>query len=363
MKKNKDNTHWLVLVLATVIFLFLWIPINRLHIKLSNSNEFVNKEILEENIKKNLLDMENQYLELDEVNGYYDNNLNIEIMTHNDRELTPFEIESLCKDLLYKLGTNEVFMSKLDPSLGIVNLRIYKPLKPYYNQNDILIENCKRDLVVISFDLEKFKEINWNNINQIDLSDFSKDYELYNTFVEKVKVIEVNEPKTKNFEITYDEFLKNIDEIFTKEYKKSYLRKLNNDPVLNNGDMIIYASDLMNISEEKLEEYRKEKEALEKEIRLKQIERTVKITDAKYDGLFDDDKRVLSKTIEVYYSDKDTDRRMILKGYNFIKEDNHWRINNIKANEIRLNDDEVLPESFEKYNNIEYIDTFSVEIE
>lgn len=85
----------------------------------------------------------------------------------------------------------------------------------------------------------------------------SKQESTKNILMEKVITLETNKAKLFDLEITYGEFKKSIDGIFTTGFKKEYLKRLDARQILNiNGDVILI-KDLEGISEEKFKEYQK----------------------------------------------------------------------------------------------------------
>lgn len=202
-----------------------------------------------------------------------------------------------------------------------------------------------------------------------------------NIFIEKVKILEMNEFKLEALEITYDEFQENISGLFPEKFEKYYLEEKVNTLIFNSDNKKLYIKDLEGISDEELNQYRKMLYENYVELGFDKLEQRVEISDEKYEGTFDGEKRVYSRiTKTIYFAEADSGEGLIFTIYDFKKIDDEWKISNIKSSSVRKNvkiyDEELektrkaTPQEFkeilastaftpENNNAIKYVDSFN----
>jgi len=151
-----------------------------------------------------------------------------------------------------------------------------------------------------------------------------------NMFIEKVKTLEMNEIKFAATEISYDEFKENISGIFTQNFEKYYLEK-KNDLKAQDGLKSVMRDTVITTDEELKEDLKRNKG------NFGIIELTLEISDANYEGTFEGEKRVYSKTEQnINISDIESAKFLIFKMYDFKKSNGDWKISQIKNSLIRL---------------------------
>lgn len=157
-----------------------------------------------------------------------------------------------------------------------------------------------------------------------------------NEFIEKVNILETNEYKINNLEITYDEFKDNIKSIFSQKYETYYLEKKERNQIIW-ANKENYIKEIEGLSKEELEKYQErvldesQKDGFEK------LELTIEISDANYEGTFDGEKRVYSKkTRTIYSNDMRPIKQLFFTMYDFKKINNEWKISNMKNSYLRL---------------------------
>lgn len=157
-----------------------------------------------------------------------------------------------------------------------------------------------------------------------------------NEFIEKVKILETNEYKINNLEITYDEFKDNIKGIFSQKYEKNYLEKKASNQIIW-ANKKNYIKEIEGLSEEELENYQAKVLDDSKEDGFEKLELTIEISDATYEGTFDGEKRVYSKkTRTIYSTDMKTIKHFFFTMYDFKKINDEWKISNVKNSYLRL---------------------------
>lgn len=195
-----------------------------------------------------------------------------------------------------------------------------------------------------------------------------------NSFTKKVEVLKVNEIKLKTLEISFNDFQKNIQDIFTKEYEKSYINKIGEQVLLKTNGQIIHIKDLESIDFEKINEYKKEINKFNKKIGYENIDILIDISNESYDGTFDNTKRVYTKTTQsLYFKDKKTPfKTLTYNAYDFENDSRDWKISQIKKTSIRTNNfnkkelNDILSRTAftkENNNNIEYIKSLNLSID
>jgi len=150
-----------------------------------------------------------------------------------------------------------------------------------------------------------------------------------NLFIEKVKTFEMNEIKFATSEITYDEYKENISGIFTQNLEKYYLEK--KDSKVPDGLKSVMTGTVITTEEELKGDIKSNQENTGK------IELTIEISDENYEGTFEGEKRIYSKTTQVInIPDVQPAQFLIFKMYDFKKTNDKWRISQIKNSFVRV---------------------------
>jgi hypothetical protein len=187
--------------------------------------------------------------------------------------------------------------------------------------------------------------------------------------IDKVITLEKNKYKLLDADITYSEFKKNIDGVFTPEFKKAYLLELEETKLLNIDGNIITIKDLENISDEALNSFQEKLFDRQKELGFNSILVTLEVSSSDYKGSLDM-KRVYTKKVEKLHLDKvDMREANFYTAYDFKNIDQEWMLASIntnpviksKYNETELN--KILSRTAftpENNNEIEYIDSVTL---
>lgn len=187
--------------------------------------------------------------------------------------------------------------------------------------------------------------------------------------IDKVITLEKNKYKLLDADITYSEFKKNIDGVFTPEFKKAYLLELEETKLLNIDGNIITIKDLENISDEELNSFQEKLYDRQKELGFNSILVTLEVSSSDYKGSLDM-KRVYTKKVEKLHLDKvDMREANFYTAYDFKNTDQEWMLASIdtrsliksKYNETELN--KILSRTAftpENNNEIEYIDSVTL---
>lgn len=182
----------------------------------------------------------------------------------------------------------------------------------------------------------------------------------------KIKMIEINERKLDNLEISYDDFLNNINNIFTEDFSKLYLMRLRDNYSFSYDGKSHKLNELEAMNEDQLSEMRKLR--YEKLFSyFKKSTATIKISKI-YN--FKDERVIYTKTFSEIEMIDMKNEVWIYKAYHFKKINNEWKISDIHETSFLLDDnmetkarlDEI---SRSKYSraDVEYIDTIMIEID